>query len=110
MDYAVSGLVLNFVPDRLGALQEMKRVTRSGGTVALYVWDYGDGMEPFARLWDAIIAVVPSTRESETYQKLAGMSLHTLSDLFASCGFDTIETTMLDLPIELISFALLGMD
>ena len=37
-DVAVSGLVLNFVPDRLAALREMRRIVRPGGTVAFYVW------------------------------------------------------------------------
>ncbi len=43
-DTVVSGLVLNFVPDRTAAVREMQRVTRHGGTVAAYVWDYSDGM------------------------------------------------------------------
>jgi ubiquinone/menaquinone biosynthesis C-methylase UbiE len=44
-DATVSLLVLNFIPDRAKALDEMIRVTRSGGTVAAAVWDYGEGME-----------------------------------------------------------------
>jgi ubiquinone/menaquinone biosynthesis C-methylase UbiE len=41
-DRVVSGLVLNFVPDQARAAAEMARVVRSGGEVALYVWDYAD--------------------------------------------------------------------
>jgi SAM-dependent methyltransferase len=52
-DYVVSGLVLNFVPDSAAALAEMKRVTRSGGTIAAYVWDYSEGMEMLRIFWDA---------------------------------------------------------
>ena len=44
-DIAVSGLLLNFVPDKDRAVQEMVRVTRPGGTVALYVWDYAGHMQ-----------------------------------------------------------------
>jgi ubiquinone/menaquinone biosynthesis C-methylase UbiE len=40
VDAAVSGLVLNFVPDPARAVAEMRRAVRPGGTVALYVWDY----------------------------------------------------------------------
>ena len=40
LDAVVSGLVLNFVPDAVQALAEMVRVTRQGGIVGAYVWDY----------------------------------------------------------------------
>src|SRR5262245_5479653 len=39
-DVAVSGLVLNFVPQPERALAEILRSTRAGGLVAVYVWDY----------------------------------------------------------------------
>jgi SAM-dependent methyltransferase len=52
-DYTVSGLVLNFVPDPTVALAEMARVTRSGGCIAAYVWDYLGGMEMMNHFWDA---------------------------------------------------------
>src|SRR5215208_5590598 len=39
-DAVVAGLVLNFVPESGRAVSEMARVTRPGGTVAAYVWDY----------------------------------------------------------------------
>lgn len=44
-DAAVSGLVLNFVPDHGAALAEMHRVTAAGGLVGAYVWDYAGKME-----------------------------------------------------------------
>jgi ubiquinone/menaquinone biosynthesis C-methylase UbiE len=45
IDVVVSGLVLNFIPDQRAALSEMMRVTRSGGTIGAYVWDYAGKME-----------------------------------------------------------------
>ncbi len=36
-DAVVSGLVLNFVPDRPGALAEMRRVARPGARIGFYV-------------------------------------------------------------------------
>src|SRR5215207_1791734 len=52
-DAAVSGLVLNFIsqPDR--AVAEMTRVTRPGGVVAAYVWDYAGRMQMMRHFWDA---------------------------------------------------------
>jgi SAM-dependent methyltransferase len=52
-DAAVSGLALNFVADPACGLREMARVTRSGGTVAAYVWDYDHADFFLARFWRA---------------------------------------------------------
>src|SRR6185436_8640745 len=40
VDGIVSGLVLNFVPDPVRAVREMRRVVATCGLVAAYVWDY----------------------------------------------------------------------
>lgn len=52
-DVAVSGLVLNFVPDTAKTVGEMRRVVRVAGTVAAYVWDYAGRMELMRCFWDA---------------------------------------------------------
>jgi ubiquinone/menaquinone biosynthesis C-methylase UbiE len=44
-DSVVSGLVLNFLEDPKSALVEMRKVTKLGGVVVIYVWDYSCGME-----------------------------------------------------------------
>ncbi len=58
-DVTVSGLVLNFVPNREAMVKELARVTKYGGTVAAYVWDYAGGMEMMRHFWDAAIKVSP---------------------------------------------------
>jgi ubiquinone/menaquinone biosynthesis C-methylase UbiE len=58
-DAAVSGLVLNFVADHNAMASEMARVTKPGGKVAAYVWDYGHGMQMMRQFWDAAIEVSP---------------------------------------------------
>jgi len=62
VDIAVSGLVLNFVPDLADGLAEMKRVVKSGGTIAAYVWDYAEGMQLMREFWDAAVALRPEAR------------------------------------------------
>jgi len=57
LDVAVSGLVLNFVAEPARALAEMARVAR---LVAVYVWDYAEGMELLRRFWDAAVALDPA--------------------------------------------------
>lgn len=53
-DATVSGLVLNFLPDPVAGMREMLRVTRAGGTVAAYVWDYDAADFFLARFWRAV--------------------------------------------------------
>src|ERR1700719_2071390 len=42
-DVVVCGLGLNFLPSPVSALEEFRRVTTPGGTIAVYVWDYAHG-------------------------------------------------------------------
>ena len=59
-DRTLSLLVVNFIPDADRAVEEMKRVTRRGGTIAAAVWDYGEGMEMLRVFWDEAIAMTPA--------------------------------------------------
>ena len=38
----------------------MKRVTKSKGTIAAAVWDYGEGMEMLRAFWDEAVALMPA--------------------------------------------------
>lgn len=55
-DAAVSGLMLNFVPEPAAAILEMLRVIKPGGTVGIFLWDYAGGMEMLRYFWDAAVA------------------------------------------------------
>src|SRR5260370_40744801 len=46
-------VVLQFVPDAKKAVDEMRRVVRSGGVVAATVWDGLGGMPALRLFWDA---------------------------------------------------------
>ena len=59
-DRTLSLLVVNFIPDVRKALGEMKRVTKSRGTIAAAVWDYGEGMEMLRVFWDEAVALAPA--------------------------------------------------
>ncbi|WP_428666130.1 class I SAM-dependent methyltransferase [Reyranella sp.] len=52
-DRALSQLVLQFVPDSLAAVYEMRRVVRPGGTVSACVWDAYGGQPHIRMIWDA---------------------------------------------------------
>jgi SAM-dependent methyltransferase len=55
MDAVVSGLVLNFVPQPEAAALEMLRVTKPGGKIGIFLWDYADGMQMLRYFWDATV-------------------------------------------------------
>ena len=59
-DAVVAGLVLNFVPEPLRAVLEMRRVARAGGVVAAYVWDYPGEMWMMRHFWDVATALDPA--------------------------------------------------
>ena len=56
-DVVASALVLNFIPDRPRGLSEMRRVTRPGGVVAGYVWDFAAERGPTRPLRSAMLGI-----------------------------------------------------
>ena len=64
IDVVSSALVLNFVPDRTAALNEMRRTLRPGGLLSFYVWDYpGGGMGFIDAFWKAAASLDDSAAE-----------------------------------------------
>lgn len=59
-DRTMALLVMNFIPDHVKAISQMRRVTRPGGVVAACVWDYDAGMEMLRFFWDEVLALDPA--------------------------------------------------
>jgi ubiquinone/menaquinone biosynthesis C-methylase UbiE len=96
-DIAVSGLVLNFVPDRGKALGEMKRVVRADGTIGFYVWDYpGGGLEFLRAFWTAAAALDPRAGDLTEDRRFPFCTPDDLAQLARSAGLARVEST----PIE----------
>ena len=71
-DQAMALLVMNFVPDHVKALGEMRRVTRPRGTVSACVWDYDAGMQSLRIFWDEVVALDPAMEpKDERHMKLS---------------------------------------
>ncbi len=97
-DVAVSGLVLNFVPEPERAAAELARVTRAGGTVAAYVWDYAGRMELMRHFWDAAVALDPTALELDEGRRFPLCRPGPLADLFSGAGLRDVEVRAIDVP------------
>jgi SAM-dependent methyltransferase len=103
-DVAVSGLVLNFVPNPALAVSEMTRVTRPGGTVAAYVWDYAGKMELMRYFWDAAVALDPAARELDEGRRFPLCQPDALRELFHMAGLAAVDIRSIDVPTSFRDF------
>lgn len=104
VDIAVSGLVLNFLPEPEKALAEMRRVTRRGGTVAGYVWDYAGKMEFLNRFWDVAVELDPGASELHEGHRFPDANAGQLTDAFKRMGLSEVEATPLEIVTNFIDF------
>jgi SAM-dependent methyltransferase len=104
VDSLVSGLVLNFIPDPHAALAEMVRVTRRGGVVGAYVWDYAGKMELIRFFWDAARAIDPNAASLDEGSRFPICDPEALTRLFVGAGLGQVEVTAIDLQTDFASF------
>jgi SAM-dependent methyltransferase len=97
-DAVVSGLALNFVPDPGPALAEMARVTRPGGVVAAYVWDYAGQMQLMRHFWDAAVALDPRARELDEGRRFPLCHPEPLARLFTAARLHDVVTHAIAVP------------
>ncbi len=96
-DAAVSGLVLNFIPQPERAAAAMARVTRPGGTVAAYLWDYAGQMQLMRYFWDAAVALDPTGPLDEGV-RFPLCQPDPLAALFQSAGLQEVVVRAIDVP------------
>lgn len=103
-DTAVSGLVLNFVPDPRRAVREMKRVTRDYGVVAAYVWDYAGEMWLIRHFWEAACELDPAARELHEGILFSFCQAAELETWFRDAGLVGVDTREIVVPTVFASF------
>jgi SAM-dependent methyltransferase len=103
-DAVVSALVLNFIPDVALGLSEMTRVTRPGGVVAAYVWDYTDKMELMRHFWDAVVALRPGDAGRDEGRRFPLCRPGPLTDLFTGAGLENVLVRAIDVPTRFRDF------
>ena len=95
-DVAASGLVLNFLPDPVAALNEQSRVVAQSGTIAAYVWDYAEGMRLLRHFWDVARQVAPSAVALDEAVRFADANPRGLERMFEAAGLGPVATTSLE--------------
>lgn len=103
-DAAISGLVLNFVPEPQKMISEMKRAVRTGGTVALYVWDYADKMQMMRYFWNAASALDQAAANLDEGLRFGVCNPDTLTNLFRKVVFSQIEVRPIDIETTFKNF------
>ena len=103
-DCSVSGLVLNFVPDHVAMAREMARVTKPGGTIALYVWDYADGMQMMRAFWDAAAEVDPAGTQFDESRRFPICKPEPLRALFEQAGLTAVAAQPIDIATVFADF------
>jgi SAM-dependent methyltransferase len=103
-DQVVSGLVLNLLPDPEQTAASIRERLRPGGTVAAYVWDYADGMQPLRMFWDEAIAADPRATALDEGRRFPLCERPALDSLFRSAGLTKVETHALEISTEFANF------
>jgi SAM-dependent methyltransferase len=96
-DVAVSGLVLNFVPDAGAAVAAMVERVPSG-VVGAYVWDYAGRMELMRHFWDAATALDPAAAALDEASQFPICHPDALANLWRDTGLQGVETRAIDAP------------
>ncbi|HUF00009.1 MAG TPA: class I SAM-dependent methyltransferase [Anaerolineales bacterium] len=103
-DAAVSGLVLNFVPQPDQMITEMARVVRDGGVVALYVWDYAGRMQMLRHFWNAAAALDPAARDIDEGWRFSICNPNSLMYLFQHAALSQVEIRPIDISADFKDF------
>jgi ubiquinone/menaquinone biosynthesis C-methylase UbiE len=104
-DHSLSMLALQFVPRLDRALDEMRRVTCPGGTIAAATWDTRGGFVAIRMILDTAALVDPKGNEARGHFYTRPMSRPgELMRAFRAAGFSEIIEDMLTIRMEFSSF------
>lgn len=103
-DAAVSGLMLNFLPQPERAVAGMARAVGAGGVVAAYVWDYAGKMQLMRHFWNAAAALDPAAAALDEGRRFPLCQPEPLRQLFASAGLSAVSVRSIDIPTDFRDF------
>jgi len=102
----VSTLALDVIPDAERVAQEMRRVTRPGGTIASAIHDFRGGLAPFLMFWD-----IASALDSRAQAIRDTILSHPLvwpegqANMWRAVGLADVVEVPLVIPFDYTSFA-----
>jgi SAM-dependent methyltransferase len=105
VDVAVSGLVLNFIPEPERALAELQRVVRQSGVIAMYVWDYAGKMQLMRYFWDSAMALDENAAALDEGNRFPICNPVALERLFRNAGLRDVQTRTVDISTPFRDFA-----
>jgi ubiquinone/menaquinone biosynthesis C-methylase UbiE len=98
-------LVLNFVPNTVAAVNEMRRVTWSGGTIAAAVWDFRGGLVYQRLFWDTAAGIDPKAGEARDRLFSGALALPDgLPNLFRAAGLKKVQQGSLTIRMKYACF------
>ena len=104
-DHSLSMLVLQFVPRSNLAINEMRRVTRPGGTVAAATWDQRGGAVWSRMFWDTAAALDPRAADLRAKSCVRPMSRPgDLAQAWTTAGLTAVEHHSISIRMEYASF------
>ena len=103
-DAVVSGLVLNFVPQPEAAILEMLRVSKPGGKVGVFLWDYASGMQMLRYFWDAAVELDPRAMTLDEGIRFPLCREGQLESLLLANGLKQVEGTAIEVATKFEDF------
>lgn len=105
-DHSLSMLMLQFIPQAELAIREMRRVTRTGGTVAATTWDTRGGFVAFRMVLDAAAMLDGRAHEFRARAYTRPLSRPgELTKAWHDAGLVEVTQSMLTIRMEFSSFA-----
>ena len=102
---AVSGLVLNFIPEPVTALRAIRGALQPDGLMALYVWDYSGKMEMLRYFWDSVVALDPHAHALDEGVRFPICQPDVLQQVCEQAGLRHIEVNGLEAAMTFADFA-----
>lgn len=96
-DRSMAMLVIQFVPDKMKAMAEMRRVTKPGGAIGTAFWDFAGRMNHNRALWEAVTTLDPKA-ETPLSRNLSFGSAQNSTALLSDAGLKNV--TVKDIIIE----------
>ena len=105
IDAVVSGIMLNFVPQPEKAVIEMLRVTKPGGTIGIFLWDYAEAMQMLRYFWDAVVELNSNAKEFDEGIRFPLCRKGELEALVKKCGLKNVEAIPIEVKTVFNNFA-----